>query len=505
MTQGTFQGCYFENDTLPGSKASFLACYNADGSLHWLRDMSSPDGGASIQVFLLDTMNGAFYTSGGFVWSADIDTCTVTASGHGVYLAKWNLDGSCLWARTIATSVYSSLIPPVHATGMAMDDSGELLICMRADAFGSTQADGQAMSPGSFLGKYDAEGELLWLKPFTSYGGITKNIDLQTILFHGDRFYGHGRAGIPSGGDTTTIDTIQIVGRQGSGYILVSLDPTTGVADWFRLDGFPNGPGGPERMAIDSYGNIVCVGSYGSMAVFGQDTLVSFSAYAKGYITKYTSDGNVVYSRSFEGSDSFGFTAVEMGSDDHFALTGGLRGEIVLSGTTYAATSNRDLFVSRHDAAGDPTWLILAGGALGQSVRHVDGGLMVTGQFPVNIPAGTTTIGVETYTSHGWEDIVLARTGLPTSIAPKSMGDDRLLIYANPNQGSFRLVLPEAVRHAQNLVLRVYDGTGRLLHQQKLHRNEERPKVDVWDVSPGFYMVTLSDGHGTYSGNMVVE
>lgn len=100
---------------------------------------------------------------------------------------------------------------------------------------------------------------------------------------------------------------------------------------------------------------------------------------------------------------------------------------------------------------------------------------------------------------------MFARTSLPTSIAPKSAGDDRLLIYANPNQGSFRLVLPEALRYAPKLVLRVYDATGRHLHEQVLERHEERPKVDVWNVSPGFYMVTVSDGKRTYSGNMVVE
>ncbi|MBK8498628.1 MAG: T9SS type A sorting domain-containing protein [Flavobacteriales bacterium] len=55
------------------------------------------------------------------------------------------------------------------------------------------------------------------------------------------------------------------------------------------------------------------------------------------------------------------------------------------------------------------------------------------------------------------------------------------------------------------LQLRIYDGTGRMVSEQQLLMDEERPRLDVWDVSPGFYMVTLSNGKRIYSGNMVVE
>jgi hypothetical protein len=65
--------------------------------------------------------------------------------------------------------------------------------------------------------------------------------------------------------------------------------------------------------------------------------------------------------------------------------------------------------------------------------------------------------------------------------------------------------MPEGLRYASNLLLRVYDATGRQLHQQKLDIGDERPKVDLFGVSPGFYIVTIGNGQQSYSGNLVVE
>jgi hypothetical protein len=510
MSPWTFQDCYFDEDTIPGSNDAFIAKYDGSGVGLWLRLLTSP-GFAGIGPLILDTANGVFYTLGTFHGSCTLDTITVTApGGAGVLLAKWDLDGNCIWARTIASSWLVDGTWGVSGHGLVMDGGGELLVSLRTSPFGMSQVEGEDLPPGTFLGKYDNDGQALWWKPFTLFGGFQKEVFLYDLRHRGDRIYGYGRAMISQAGDTTTVDTIQIVGRQGQGFVLVGLDPATGVAEWFRLEGFPNGASGFNRMAIDSLGGIVVVGSYSGTdgtAVFGEDTLSSITSYSKGFIAKYVTDGSFQFVREFHGSNTFFFYGADVAPDGHMALTGQLRGEITLGGTTYTANAFSDLFVAVHDPDGEPLGFMHATGGTGRSIRFLGSDLVLTGQFPsgTTTPTGSITIGGETYTSHGYADIVLARTSLPTSIAPKSMGDDRLLIYANPNQGSFRLVVPEAVRHARDLVLRVYDGTGRLLQQQKLDMGEERPKVDLFGVSPGFYMVTLGNGQRTYSGMVVVE
>ena len=502
-----WQGCYFDGDTLTGSADAFIAKYNSSGGLIWLRDIASI-GRVGIGM-VLDTNNAVFYTLGTFQGSCLLDTITVTtAAGVGVVLAKWTIDGRCLWARNIASSALVDGLYGITTGGMVLDGAGELMIGLHTSPYGLSQVESEYLPTGTFLGKYDSEGQPLWWKPFTEYAG-SKSISSSGLMYHAGRIYGYGKAVIPQSGDTTIVDAIQIVGRQGRGFILVSIDPATGVADWSRLDGFPNGYVESQGVSLDAQGNIVVVGAYGgvnSMAVFGEDTLSTTTDYAKGFIAKYASSGTLQYVREFVGSNTFDINAVDVAPDGSMALTGSFQGQIPLGGSTFTSNTNADLFVAIHDPAGEPRAFMHAGIGEGRSIRFLGNDLVVCGLFPgLSTPFGSISIGDETYTSRGYGDIVLARSSLPTSVAPKSSMDDRLLIYANPNQGSFRIVMPEGLRYASNLLLRVYDATGRAIHQQKLDIGDERPKVDLFGVSPGFYMVTIGNGQQSYGGNLVVQ
>jgi hypothetical protein len=508
--QANWEGCYFDEDTLTGSHDSFLAKYASTGELLWLRDIPCT-GAIGIAALVLDQNNAVFYTLGTFEGSCLLDTVTVSATtGVGVVLAKWNFEGHCLWARSIASSGLVFDLYGVVGNSLVLDGSGELMVCLSTSPYGLTQVESEFMSSGTFLGKYDGEGQALWWKPFTEFTGTEKSVSLYELEYHAGRIYGYGAVTIPQGGgDTTTVDSIQIFGREGRGFALVSIDPNTGVAEWFRLDGFPNGNAGYQQMSVDSHGNIVVVGSYGgtnSMAVFGTDTLSSAASYSKGFIAKYILSGNLLYVREFAGSNTFYFGGVDLSPDGYMAITGAFKGQIPLGGSSFTSNTNKDLFVAIHDPVGEPRAFMHGGTGAGQSIRFFGNDLVFYGVFPgETTPFGSISIGDETYTSHGYGDIVLARTSLPTSVAPKSSMDERLLIYANPNQGSFRIVMPEGLRYASNLMLRVYDATGRQLHQQKLDIGDERPKVDLFGVSPGFYMVTIGNGQQSYSGNLVVE
>ena len=79
------------------------------------------------------------------------------------------------------------------------------------------------------------------------------------------------------------------------------------------------------------------------------------------------------------------------------------------------------------------------------------------------------------------------------------------VIYANPNQGTFRIKVPDAFLHRSGLQLKVIDSAGRIVHDQTLNLQGESPRMDLFDVSPGYYLVTLGNSERTYSGHMVVE
>ncbi|MBK9763518.1 MAG: T9SS type A sorting domain-containing protein [Flavobacteriales bacterium] len=87
----------------------------------------------------------------------------------------------------------------------------------------------------------------------------------------------------------------------------------------------------------------------------------------------------------------------------------------------------------------------------------------------------------------------------------QGQGDEQLVIYANPNQGTFRIKVPDAFLHRSGLQLKVIDSAGRIVHDQTLNLQGESPRMDLFDVSPGYYLVTLGNSERTYSGHMVVE
>ena len=91
-------------------------------------------------------------------------------------------------------------------------------------------------------------------------------------------------------------------------------------------------------------------------------------------------------------------------------------------------------------------------------------------------------------------------------MASKSMANnEQLLIYANPNNGSFRVQVPDALVHERQLVLSIHDGSGRLVYQSPLSMTGTEPQLDLQHITPGLYQVTLGNAKRAYHGSMVVR
>lgn len=219
------EGCYFDEDTLTGSFDAFFAKYSSSGELLWLRDLACT-GSIGIGSVILDPDNSVLYMLATVKGDCQLDAITVTAqAAAGVVLSKWNLDGHCLWARTIATSglVFGSY--GVVGTSLVLDAAGELMVGIRTSAYGPSQVESASLPTGAFIGKYESDGQPLWWKPFTQFTGTQKSVYLDVLKYHGGRIYGYGPVVLPEGvADTTAVDTIQIIGRQGRGFALVSID-----------------------------------------------------------------------------------------------------------------------------------------------------------------------------------------------------------------------------------------------------------------------------------------
>jgi hypothetical protein len=433
-----------------------------------------------------------------------MDTVTSASSQYIGFISKWTLDDACLWVKPVSTSPISTTV-----FALTIDPQGQLMLAGVTGDLGPTQVGNEVLPPGSFLARCDTDGNVLWAKQLMTYGMQQPMFDIYSLRNIGQDVVGYGKAYMFSEQDTIRVDDQYFTGGSGSALGLVRISTSNGQAQWLTLAGYPGailGPSASARIAIGPAGDIMCIGPWYGSAVFATDTLVDTGSGVQSFIARFDGSGietDLLDLRPGSG-ELLSLNSVYIDSAGFQLLAVALAGSVDLCGSQLSSVGWGSILM-RLDPSGNCMIIDQTGAGVHATAIGTDHGIYAIGGFPAEGPTGSTTIGTTTYTTHGWSDIIFAKHDLPTSIAPKSAGDDRLLIHANPNQGSFRLVLPEAVRHAQNLVLRVYYGTGRLLHQQKLHRNEERPKVDVWNVRPGFYMVTVSDGKRTYSGNMVVE
>ena len=124
---------------------------------------------------------------------------------------------------------------------------------------------------------------------------------------------------------------------------------------------------------------------------------------------------------------------------------------------------------------------------------------VVCGQFRGTAVFGSTTLS----SGQNFYDVYVGKLGALDGIPPWEL--DELLLYANPNQGSFRIKVPTGLRNEVDLLLSVFDSSGRLVRARQLDMSGGDPRMDVSGVAPGLYKVTLSKGDRVYHGSMVVE
>ncbi|HQB79545.1 MAG TPA: SBBP repeat-containing protein, partial [Tenuifilaceae bacterium] len=209
---------------------TYVAKYNPDGTLSWIRRMGSV--GQEDPFGVTTDEDGNIYVTGGFQETATFDSYVLNTVGTGqdVFLVKLNPSGAVVWARNIAYGtggdrgydvvyskglLYVSGIVKTTATfGAAGEPGGEVTV---------TQSVG---SYDPFIAKFDTTGDFYWVNKFTHTVAGASLIEGLTIGSSGN-IYGGG----------ALLGTLQIDGTTypstGSGDMLfVKLNQTTGAATW---------------------------------------------------------------------------------------------------------------------------------------------------------------------------------------------------------------------------------------------------------------------------------
>jgi hypothetical protein len=281
------------------------------------------------------------------------------------FVRKYRADGSQIWTHQFGGTDWD------YGDYLAIDQSDNVIVA--GQTYNSLPGQTLQGTTDVYVGKYDAQGTLLWLRQFGS-AGYDCALDVTTDSLNNVIVSGYTGGTLP--GKTPL----------GSNDAFVRKYNSDGVEQWTQQFGsaeidFAIG------IATDSTNNIVVVG-YTRGALDGQSSAGSWDA----FIRKYNSTGTVVWTRQFG-------TA---GDDEAFAVAIDIVGGIYVVGITDGALPSQtiagsfDAFVRKYSSDGTELWTHQFGTPFRDNAWHVNvdrsGNVFITGDTE-GVIAGQASLG----------------------------------------------------------------------------------------------------------------
>ena len=153
------------HDPDPDYGDMFVAKYNADGQLQWVRQAG--ESGKNVAYAIATDDVGNIYLTGSFNSGEKTNAISfgdikVTSTDLNGFIAKYDTNGKILWAQPTAGDQY------YHHNQIAVDATGHAFIAgdfRFSDKFASlARISRSARNSDIFLVKYNADGKILWCK-----------------------------------------------------------------------------------------------------------------------------------------------------------------------------------------------------------------------------------------------------------------------------------------------------------------------------------------------------
>lgn len=290
-----------------------------------------------------------------------------------------------LWAKRAGSAQYD------YSKTVTCDNQGHIYI---AGGFGTgtlifgndTLVNTSSNAFDAYLTKYDSLGNVIWAKKTTesvnddfinsittdSIGNIyaTGYFDSDSIRFGSYTLYSY---------NSSNYGDVFVVKYDSNGNVIWAKSAGGDYIDQ------------AQGISIDKYGNIYIAGFYYSTTItFGAYTLNGFSSFSSAFISKYDTNGNVLYAIKLASSSQA--SAIDVDNKGNINCTGLfpgnnlLLGNISLNGNCQVGGCY-NYFVVQYDSAFTVKWAKTAGGTgngqdAGNAVCHDSkGNVIVTGSF----------------------------------------------------------------------------------------------------------------------------
>jgi len=494
---GSFDGsaCYFETDTLSlsGSIDFFLAKYDNTGNELWIKQFVGGFGtsGGSGGI-CYDSINGYIYLTGSKRGMINFGGIFLNSGQMSFFLAKFDLNGNCIWAKQANSSAESG------GAGITIDNNGDVYVC--GSNMDSASFDAYTIPRGGFIAKYNASGNCLWAKNKFRYKNsfVASELNSQdinivdtTILISGHVL-----------NDTIIVDTITVFNNGNNAAYLSAFD-LDGNIRWLKLAGGGSNSIGGWDFSVDENGNSYICGRFTVTGYF--DTIVLTNPMNNdAFIAKYNILGELQWVKQLSASGGSGAWNINTTSDGTSYVTGYFNGTANFGSYSVTSSTFQDMFVARYDSNGVCLGVRNFGKAEGTAISvNNNHEFWVAGKL-----FGSTTIDGVPYSYYGDpSDLFVAKGDAPIGIETYNERKtvNTLHIYANPNKGTCNITIPDELLNEQNLVLTIYDVSGKIIQQQQVQIEQEKIKINLEAEAKGIYNVTLGNAKKMYNGKIVFE
>lgn len=493
-----------------GSNTSdmFLAKYDANGNVLWAKRAGGTNWDDAVSIAI--DANDNIYVTGGFYSPSIIfgnDTLMNTSSGtYDVFIVKYSATGDILWAKS--TGGNSEDI----AHSIAIDNNGNVLVtgwfASYTIIFGSTTltnvyTDNTIYAYDMFLVKYDTNGNVLWAK---SAGGTKWDCPYSVAADANGNSYVAGYFYGPS----LTFNSLTITNSDSTGSyydIFLAKYDVNGNILWAKSAGGTYWHDEASSVAVDANGNVCVTGNFISPTIiFGSDTLTnpgSIGFTSDMFLTKYDTNGNVLWAKSAGGTNYEGAASVATDATGNILVAGSFASLTITFGSTTLNNTNNnsnaniyDVFLAKYDTIGNVIWAKSVGDSTHDNANSVvtdaNGNIILTGNFESpSITFGSTVLtnaGSTGYTT----DMFIAKLDGPTIVNELS---NRVVfsLYPNPNDGNMQL--DYNLESEQNGKLIIYDIIGQKIKNYSLLNDRNTLKISDAALKNGiyFYEILIND------------
>jgi hypothetical protein len=327
-----------------GNSDGFLAKFDAQGRCLWARQMAGPDKNDAYDVILRS--DGTVLVTGEFVGTNAIGNTNLMSQGDfDIFLAAFNPGGDLLWARSIGGTLDDFAIALAAGPNGSAFFTGSFAGDINlGSGIAFSSADDDAL-----LIKLDVSGNAQWARAAGGEGfqlGSDVKVDSQGNVFWAGEF------------ETNVVFSSTNFSSPGFNVFLAMYD-AAGTRLWTRKLGDGEHADLP-RIALAGDGRLLCSAAYiGQYAIAGQGLPAGLNDVL---LASFASSGALQWVRTFGGSEPDVCTDLLIDGEGGCWVLGHFRGTITIGSTNLTSTGSTDVFVARCNANGEPQYALKGGG-----------------------------------------------------------------------------------------------------------------------------------------------